>query len=457
MGLLSQTQQQYYDGNDYGGYQFVSLTDIIDQFMLVYVGEDKIIPKAKKIDVAFHAQRALAELSFDTLKSHKAQEIILPSNLQMILPQDYVNYTRLLWVDGAGIKHPIYPTKHTQNPTNSPLQNTDGEFKLEAVGTFTSGDEDVVLDGDYDNIIDGMRLKFDDWYFNEKIVNVNTSSGITTITMQHPWPTTAPSGIRKMQFISQEYGGESHSAGSPLIPKTKKTVRLEGVTITGNDKHMTAASASDAAQVEVGMFVIHDDINEISDPHGDGPKVIDIQGSTIYVSNGFAASLTVTGVQQVNFISYEEDSETWKNYKSATPSENDNDDYKDDTYWPADGNRYGLEPSHAQVNGSFFIDDLRGLIHFSSNLSGKTIVLDYISDSLGTDGEMIVHKLAEEAMYKSIAYAVASGKMNIPEYIIQRLKKERFAATRTAKLRLSNLKLEELTQILRGKSKWIKH
>ena len=46
---------------------------------------------------------------------------------------------------------------------------------------------------------------------------------------------------------------------------------------------------------------------------------------------------------------------------------------------------------------------------------------------------------------------------NIPEYIVRRYKQERFAATRQAKLRLSNIKLEEITQILRGKSKLIKH
>ena len=85
------------------------------------------------------------------------------------------------------------------------------------------------------------------------------------------------------------------------------------------------------------------------------------------------------------------------------------------------------------------------------------MILDYISDSLGTDGEMQVHKFAEEAMYKHIAHAILATRANTPEYIVQRLKKERFAAVRTAKLRLSSLKLEELTQILRGKSKQIKH
>ena len=148
-------------------------------------------------------------------------------------------------------------------------------------------------------------------------------------------------------------------------------------------------------------------------------------------------------------------SETWKSYKSGTPSENQN-QYDDDSYWPMDGSRFGLDPQHAQANGSFFIDQRLGKIHFSSNISGKTVVLDYISDSLGTDGEMQVHKFAEEAMYRWILHGIASGRMQTQQ-IVPRLKKEKFAAVRQAKLRLSDIKLEELTQILRGKSKQIKH
>ena len=70
---------------------------------------------------------------------------------------------------------------------------------------------------------------------------------------------------------------------------------------------------------------------------------------------------------------------------------------------------------------------------------------------------MKVHKFAEEAMYKCIAHAIMSTRANVPEYLVNRFKKEKFASTRTAKLRLSNLKIEELTQVLRGKSKIIKH
>ena len=140
MGLISQSQQQYYNGvtQIYGGYQFTSLDDVINQFIVAYVGEDKIIPKAKRLEVAFHAQRAMQELSFDTFKSCKAFEYVVPPTLKMPLPQDYVNYTRVMWVDNAGIKHPIYPTKHTQNP-EAHFQNEDGVFQLIVEGTYEIG------------------------------------------------------------------------------------------------------------------------------------------------------------------------------------------------------------------------------------------------------------------------------------------------------------------------------
>jgi hypothetical protein len=161
---------------------------------------------------------------------------------------------------------------------------------------------------------------------------------------------------------------------------------------------------------------------------------------------------------EIIFVDLNTESNTWKNYRSHTPNNTTtDDDYEDDSRWYAEGRRYGIDPQHAQDNGSYYINDNTGLIHFSSALSEKTIVLDYLSDSLGTDAEMKVHKFAEQAMYMCMAYAILSTKANVPEYIVQRFKKDRFAAVRQAKLRLSNLKLSELTQILRGKSKQIKH
>ena len=56
-----------------------------------------------------------------------------------------------------------------------------------------------------------------------------------------------------------------------------------------------------------------------------------------------------------------------------------------------------------------------------------------------------------------IAYSILASRINIPEYLVARFKKDRRAALRNAKIRLSDIKLNEFVQIMRGKSKWIKH
>ena len=55
--------------NNYGGYSYVKLNDIINTFIATYVGTGKLIPSVKRTDVIFHAKRGLQEFSYDTLKS----------------------------------------------------------------------------------------------------------------------------------------------------------------------------------------------------------------------------------------------------------------------------------------------------------------------------------------------------------------------------------------------------
>jgi len=465
MGLLSQGHQAYYSGVDYGDYQFTSLDNIINQFMAVYVGEDKIIPKAKRIDVAFHAQRGLAELSFDTLKSCKSQEITVPPSLQMILPQDYVNYTKISWVDSAGIKHLLYPTSKTSNPTN-PYQNADGTYY-----------SNILKNGDFNQGIDfytsnstspgpgGGSYK---WYlsnlstggaglnggFNETQLNLSSSSDGLLITSNGLGAKVYPrlhqdiklTSGRSYTFSYNITSLSSNFATNSLIRITDATqvintaVEITSLAIGTNSVTFTwDGFAGAGAKITLLVGNANTEVKSIS-----------IKDFVLVENNNNSTNNLVSDINNVD------DSTTWSNYKSHSSSGNQ-DDYEDDTYWPMHGQRYGLDPQHAQANGSFYIDCVSGKIHFSSNVSGKTVILDYISDSLGTDDEMQVHKFAEEAMYKWISHAIMSGRANVPEYQVNRFKKERFAAIRTAKLRLSNLKLEELTQILRGKSKQIKH
>jgi hypothetical protein len=121
------------------------------------------------------------------------------------------------------------------------------------------------------------------------------------------------------------------------------------------------------------------------------------------------------------------------------------------------GQRYGLEPQAAQGNGWFNINERENKLSFSSNLVGKLIVFEYISDGLAYDLDSRVPKLAEDAMYAAILYSLISGRINQPEYVVQRLRKDKISKLRNAKIRLSNIKLGEITQVMRGKSKWIKN
>ncbi len=109
---------------DYGGYEYITLNDAIDNFMVGYVGDGKILQKASKSDVLFFAKRSLQEFSYDTLKSIHSQELTVPASLSVVLPQDYVNYVRVSRIDELGIKRIIYPVNNlTINPHNMPVQD----------------------------------------------------------------------------------------------------------------------------------------------------------------------------------------------------------------------------------------------------------------------------------------------------------------------------------------------
>ena len=515
MGLLDgTTQRQYYEANTFGGYQFTSLDDIITQFEIAYVGENKIIPKIKRTDIAFYAQRALQELSFDTFKSVKSQQIELPPSMVMPLPHDYVNYTKISWPDSAGIKHPLYPTKHTSNPfqieqdsegfyqfddgfyehisnadfTETPLSDTWTKGQMYAISPYVVNNfVGPPVDGKLNNFI-GMgsgTITFEHRAV-ESVANGEILSSISTlkqtidVTNKDTLDISATGlaantsnnqiGILRVGVIttvSAFFGGALQHANLAVNsgPSTNTNI-FDLVDDSGNPSYMewTVAGDNTATKQLTGIDVSNfNSVDVVVISYHDFTAKLNVIEATNSISNVSAMSAFVgEEVYQASLTSptgNEKNSSTWNNYKSHTPSENNTNDYQDyqnDIYWPNEGKRYGLDPQHAQVNGSFYIDDRLGRIHFSSNISGKTVILDYISDSLGTDAEMQVHKFAEDAMYKWIAHAILSTS-SYGQPLVGRLTKEKFAAVRKAKLRLSNIKLEELTQILRGKSKQIKH
>jgi len=527
MALLNQTQRDYYEGEDYGNYQFSSLRDIINQFMVAYVGDGKIINKVSKTDVVFHAQRAMQELSFDTFKSIKSQEIVLPSSLTMPLPHDYVNYTCVAWTDEAGIKHRLYPASKTSNPF-SIAQEPDGSYEF-------SDDVELLLGNSFKSAQGRLHPRWKRTRLSKVQRTGQTSVPSNYLGFGGGFNIQSDASIESLKFthVSQpinpvnqlDHDGRVLSCWQKIDVSNMDTLKISGTVDVFNNTSTNNSGAGNATihsdQVPDGRVVIGIQTNpgdtnsktkgnqnqlntpgylskNIQNPNlgfmeftSDGTQDLDINvtnyntvyfiinsfvevsteetfadgviGTTLPTQHTFVNTISevsaVNGLSTVNLLDRDlqtTDSLTWENYKSLTPRDNQN-KYDDGTYDLMNSQRYGLDPQYAQINGSFYVDNLRGVINFSSNIGGKTIVLDYISDGLGTDEEMQVHKFAQEALYMHIMYAILSTRINVPEYIVRRYKKDKFAATRKAKLRLSNLKLEELTQILRSKSKWIKH
>ncbi len=302
-GKYGQTEAEKAYGDtveeNYGGYEYIKISDIVNNFLIAYVGAGKLISNVQRTDVIFHAKRGLQEFSYDTLKSIKSQELTVPSSLSLIIPQDYVNYVNLSWVDDLGVLHPIYPTNNlNQSPYFTPTQDNDG-------------------------------------------VPVQDS----------------------------------------------------------NDSNTEVTSKIDAAW-------------DAADPRK--------------ISGGFKNDLTNANVL----------------YRSW--------------YDGALGQRYGLTPQTSQKNGWFKIDERKGTFNFTSNLSEKIILLEYISDGNAYSLDARIPKLAEEALYAHILYSILSTSVGVQEYVVRRFKQERSAKLRNAKIRLSNIKLDQIVQVMRGKAKWIK-
>ena len=282
-----------------GSYEYTRLNDVIDNFLIAYVGAGKLIPSVKRTDVIFHAKRGLQEFSYDTLKSIRSQELTVNNALSVIIPQDYVNYVRFSWTDGLGVQHTIYPANElTTNPFSNPVQDE--------LGTPTQDSQDSNVQG--------------------------------TSQTEAAW-----------------------ASGSPR--------RISG-----------------------------DVLRDVTD-------------ANVLMNSPYDGML---------------------------------------------GQRYGLEPQTSQKNGWFKIDERKGTFSFTSNLANKLILLQYISDGNAYDLDARIPKMAEEALYAHIIYAILSTRVGIQEYVVRRFKQERSAKLRNAKIRLSNLKLDQIIQVMRGKSKWIK-
>lgn len=149
------TAYQYYEngGNsptnaNWGSYQYVSLFDIVNNFMLMYAGNHNLVNNEERFKVLFHAKRAIQELNYDAFKEIKVLELNVCDNLRFVLPHDYVNWVRIsLYKDG--VLRPLTENVQT-NYSSAYLQDNDCNILFDQDGN--------ILKPEYSNI-DLERIK----------------------------------------------------------------------------------------------------------------------------------------------------------------------------------------------------------------------------------------------------------------------------------------------------------
>lgn len=139
MSYLS--EYQYYENNgaapedaNWGSYQYVSLYDIVNNFMLMYAGNHSLINNEERYRVLFHAKRAVQELNYDAFKELKILELDVCDTLRYVLPSDYVNWVRIsLYKDG--VLRPLTENIQT-NWSSAYLQDNDCRILFDEEGNI---------------------------------------------------------------------------------------------------------------------------------------------------------------------------------------------------------------------------------------------------------------------------------------------------------------------------------
>lgn len=156
------TDYQYYNNEDndpnnknWGSYQYVSLENIVNNFELIYKGNEELINNTERYKVIFHAKRAIQELNYDALKETKIVELsVSDTSLRVILPPDYVNLIRLsLYEDG--VLRPLTENKQT-NYAESYLQDNNYNVLFDSNGNVLKGTSTL----DYDRITGTQKTMY---------------------------------------------------------------------------------------------------------------------------------------------------------------------------------------------------------------------------------------------------------------------------------------------------------
>tara|TARA_R100000951_G_C2647534_1_gene183081 strand:+ start:1832 stop:2755 length:924 start_codon:yes stop_codon:yes gene_type:complete len=191
------SQYQYYEngglnpeGENWGSYQYTSLYDIVNNFMLMYSGNHSLVNNEERFKVLFHAKRGVQELNYDAFKEIKVLQLDVTDQYRFVLPSDYVNWVRVSMYQN-GILFPL--TENIQvNYAQAYLQDNNERILFDESGNalspeFSPIDLDRIL-GTKKSIYLNANSNFNgsegycydgNWYFD---YSIGTRYGLNTET-----------------------------------------------------------------------------------------------------------------------------------------------------------------------------------------------------------------------------------------------------------------------------------
>jgi len=142
-------QYQYYTNNgsapedaNWGSYQYISLQDVVNNFMLMYQGNNELINNINRYQILFFAKRGIQELNYDAMKEIKILQLDVGSTLRFVLPSDYVNWVRISQFKN-GVLFPLSENIQT-NWSSAYLQDNNSNILFDQDGNALSPQDSEV-------------------------------------------------------------------------------------------------------------------------------------------------------------------------------------------------------------------------------------------------------------------------------------------------------------------------
>ncbi len=92
-------QEYYEDESKHGEYVYVTLEEMVRNFIANYTGDGKILRIPRRSQIIYQFKQGIKEFTINALKEVKAIELELGDTLDIILPNDYVNWVRISYVN----------------------------------------------------------------------------------------------------------------------------------------------------------------------------------------------------------------------------------------------------------------------------------------------------------------------------------------------------------------------